>query len=68
MKRTNVLDKSLKRAELVDKEGIFNIRKIQMTTLEMKFYCGCNHCGERDRKVNNGSSSDEFRWCSEKET
>ena len=34
----------------------------------MKYYYGCNYCEERDRKINNGGSSDEFPMYSDEET
>ena len=34
----------------------------------MKFYCRCNHCGERDRLTNSETSTDEYPRCSDVET
>ena len=34
----------------------------------MKFCCGCNHCGERGKTINDEVSSDKHVRCSEKET
>ena len=55
------------RADLVDKDARVSMKRFKVTASTMKYYHRCNHCGERDMKVNNRASLHECPQCRDKE-
>ena len=43
------------RVNSVDKMARMIVKKMQSSASAMKLHCGCNHCGERDKVMSEGT-------------